>query len=88
YKAKNFIDTAVYRANDAGSAWIIALIRSVGWSAIWWVAIPVTVIWIGLCSVVGSRRNGSQHQEDETDTREMDSVHLSGSATVSSVRIG
>jgi ATP:ADP antiporter, AAA family len=35
YKAKNFIDTAVYRGNDAGIAWLVTAIRLAGLSAAW-----------------------------------------------------
>ena len=55
YKAKNFIDTAVYRAGDQVGAWSYALIGMVGWgikeagivsvvvSAVW----LVNSIWLG-----------------------------------------
>ena len=55
YKAKNFIDTAVYRAGDQVGAWSYALIGLVGWgitqaaivaaivSALWF----VNSFWLG-----------------------------------------
>jgi AAA family ATP:ADP antiporter len=33
YKARNFIDTAVYRGNDAGIAWLVTAIRLAGLSS-------------------------------------------------------
>jgi AAA family ATP:ADP antiporter len=46
YKAKNFIDTAVYRANDAASAWLIALVRGAGLNAIVFVGMPAAIAWL------------------------------------------
>ena len=55
YKAKNFIDTAVYRAGDQVGAWSYALIGMIGWgikeagivslvvSAVW----LVNSLWLG-----------------------------------------
>ena len=69
YKAKNFIDTAVYRAGDQVGAWSYALIGAVGWgikqagivaivlSALW----LVNSVWLGrrqeaLAEAAGRRR--------------------------------
>lgn len=57
YKAKNFIDTAVYRANDSASAWLVNLVTKAGGNAVIWVAIPVSLLWM----VLGERA-GSRHQ--------------------------
>lgn len=57
YKAKNFIDTAVYRANDAASAWIIAAVRSAGLDAIAVVGIPVAMAWLFVGLKVGRRHD-------------------------------
>jgi len=46
YKAKNFIDTAVYRANDAASAWLINLVRGGGWNTVWLIGLPAVLIWL------------------------------------------
>ena len=47
YKAKNVIDTVVYRAGDAVSAWVYAGMRSIGMSlsGIALVAVPLALIW-------------------------------------------
>jgi AAA family ATP:ADP antiporter len=47
YKAKNFIDTVVYRSGDALSAWAFAGLRSLGLglSAIAWIAVPLAGLW-------------------------------------------
>lgn len=61
YKAKNFIDTAVYRASDAASAWAIAGLRSVGVDALLFAAIPVAVIWL-----VNGFKLGGRHDRHES----------------------
>ncbi|MCK5360713.1 MAG: MFS transporter [Gammaproteobacteria bacterium] len=47
YKAKNFIDTAVYRGGDAVSAWVYTGLRSLGLglSGIAWIAVPLAALW-------------------------------------------
>ncbi|WP_455197570.1 NTP/NDP exchange transporter [Kaarinaea lacus] len=47
YKAKNFIDTAVYRGGDALSSWVYAGMKSVGLSAanIALIAVPLALLW-------------------------------------------
>jgi AAA family ATP:ADP antiporter len=47
YKAKNFIDTTVYRGGDAVSAWIYTGLRSLGLglSGIAWIAVPLAGLW-------------------------------------------
>ncbi len=51
YKAKNFIDTAVYRANDAGIVWLVIAVRAAGLNAAWLVALPAA----GLLLITGFR---------------------------------
>jgi len=62
YKAKDFIDTAVYRGSDAASAWLLALMRShgAGVSATAWLSVPVGVIWTGVSYWLG--RSGDRQQ--------------------------
>jgi AAA family ATP:ADP antiporter len=47
YKAKNVIDTVVYRAGDAVSAWVFAGMRSLGLglSSIAFIAVPLALLW-------------------------------------------
>jgi len=58
YKAKNFIDTAVYRAGDAMSAWVYAGLRAMGFSlgSIAWLAVPVAGLWAWLAYTLGKRQ--------------------------------
>jgi len=55
YKAKNFIDTTVYRGGDAVSAWIYTGLRSLGLglSAIAWLAVPLAGLWALLAFRLG-----------------------------------
>ena len=60
YKAKNFIDTAVYRANDALSAWLVAAMRSAGLDTIAFAAIPAGVVWLLTGFRVGRRHDRNE----------------------------
>ena len=58
YKAKNFIDTFVYRTGDAVSAWVYAGMRSIGLSlsGIAWVAVPLALIWAWIAFGLGRKQ--------------------------------
>jgi len=58
YKAKNFIDTAVYRGGDAVSAWAFAGLRALGLGlgAIAWIGVPLALSWAWLALRLGRRR--------------------------------
>ena len=74
YKAKNFIDTAVYRGGDALSSWIYAGMKSVGLSAanIALIAVPLSLIWAWVAYRMGkwqqkiSDTKNSHKMEDES----------------------
>ena len=55
YKAKNFIDTTVYRGGDAVSAWVYTGLRSLGLglSGIAWIAVPLAALWALLAYRLG-----------------------------------
>jgi AAA family ATP:ADP antiporter len=55
YKAKNFIDTVVYRGGDALSAWAYAGLAALGLSlsAIALVAVPLSLLWAGIAYRLG-----------------------------------
>lgn len=53
YKAKNFIDTAVSRANDSASAWLVSGLRSVGLSPMLLLTLPIAAAWIWLARRIG-----------------------------------
>jgi AAA family ATP:ADP antiporter len=58
YKAKNFIDTVVYRAGDAVSAWVYAGLRGIGLSSagICLLAVPLSAGWAWICLWLGRRQ--------------------------------
>ncbi|PVV25313.1 MAG: MFS transporter, partial [gamma proteobacterium symbiont of Ctena orbiculata] len=65
YKAKNFIDTVVYRGGDAVSSWIYAGFKAAGLSlsSIAWIAVPLSLVWAWIAYRLGRRQtilaNGS-----------------------------
>lgn len=58
YKAKNLIDTLVYRTGDALSAWVYAGMRSLGMSltGIALVAVPLALAWAAIAFALGRRQ--------------------------------
>ena len=65
YKAKNFIDTAVYRANDAASAWLLAAVRALGLNVIAAVGLPVLVTWLCFAFKLGAQ---DRQMEERSET--------------------
>jgi AAA family ATP:ADP antiporter len=59
YKAKNVIETFVYRAGDQLSAWAYAGLAAIGLglAGISWVAVPVSVAWVALGIWLGRRQS-------------------------------
>ena len=64
YKAKNFIDTVVYRGGDAASSWVYAGLRGLGMSlaAIAWIAVPLSLAWAWLAWRLGQRQKALAKQ--------------------------
>ena len=58
YKAKNFIDTVVYRTGDAVSAWIYAGMRGIGMSlsGIALIAVPLALVWAWIAFGLGRQQ--------------------------------
>jgi AAA family ATP:ADP antiporter len=58
YKAKNLIDTVVYRLGDQVGAWSSSLITmaGLGAGAVAWAAVPLSVIWVGNAWWLGRRQ--------------------------------
>jgi AAA family ATP:ADP antiporter len=65
YKAKNFIDTAVYRAGDQVGAWSYALIGAVGWGIkqAGIVAIVLSALWLVNGAWLGRRQEALAKQQ-------------------------
>jgi AAA family ATP:ADP antiporter len=58
YKAKSFLDTAVFRGSDAVSAWMLALARSAGagLAATAWLSVPIGLVWTATSWRLGAIR--------------------------------
>jgi AAA family ATP:ADP antiporter len=58
YKAKNFIDTFVYRLGDQVGAWSYAALGAVGLGAVAAsvIAAPLAVVWLGIGLWLGKRQ--------------------------------
>ena len=58
YKAKNFIDTVVYRGGDAASAWAYAGLRGIGFNLgeIALLAVPLAGLWGWVAWALGKRQ--------------------------------
>lgn len=68
YKAKNFIDTVIYRGGDAVSAWAYAGLQALGLgiTAIAFVAIPMTGLWIVIALYLGKQHQRLANARAET----------------------
>ena len=53
YKAKNFIETAVYRGGDVITTWTIRLISGIGLSGVALVCVPIALFWAWLAVWIG-----------------------------------
>jgi AAA family ATP:ADP antiporter len=71
YKAKNFIDTVVYRSGDAAGGWAFAGLGALGLAlaGIAWVAVPVALLWLGLSVALGRRQAAVARQEADDAER-------------------
>ncbi|SNT22964.1 ATP:ADP antiporter, AAA family [Noviherbaspirillum humi] len=63
YKAKNFIDTAVYRASDAASGWLIAAVRTGGADPMLAVGLPVAAVWLWVAYSLGRNHDSLTHEQ-------------------------
>ncbi|HEX6828926.1 MAG TPA: MFS transporter [Burkholderiales bacterium] len=68
YKAKNFIDTVVYRSGDAVGGWVYTGLKALlglGLAGIAWVAVPLAALWLALSVALGRRQAALSRQEDD-----------------------
>jgi AAA family ATP:ADP antiporter len=58
YKAKNFIDTVIYRGGDAVSAWVYAGMLAIGFSGagIALAAVPLAGLWAWISFRLGNKQ--------------------------------
>lgn len=66
YRAKNIIDTVVYRLGDFGSSWLVRALTSAGDATLVAVTAPIAVVWLALAALlgVGFRRRAVTLEED------------------------
>ena len=64
YRAKNVIDTMVYRLGDFGSSWLDRGLDAAGGGVLAIAALPLSAIWLGLAVIlgVGFRRRATLEQ--------------------------
>ena len=66
YKAKNALDTLVYRGGDALAGWLFAGLKSLGlgFVVIAWIAVPIALAWAAVALWLGHRQTAlSRHPE-------------------------
>jgi ATP:ADP antiporter, AAA family len=70
YKAKNFIDTVIYRSGDAASGWLALALRSVGagLSAVALVALPISLAWLAVAIWLGRREEHARRMKGPVAT--------------------
>ena len=70
YKAKNVIDTVVYRGGDAVSGWLFAFMSTAGLSlsAIEWIAAPIAALWAYNGIRLGRNARSQQHESSKDTT--------------------
>ena len=68
YKAKNFIDTFVYRTGDQIGAWTSAYLAGAGLGvlAISWLAAPMSAVWLFVALWLGRRHTLMQRAETDS----------------------
>ncbi|MEJ2469723.1 MAG: MFS transporter [Desulfuromonadales bacterium] len=67
YKAKNVIDTVIYRSGDVVSAWAYTGLQALGLSlgAIAFLAVPVTGLWAWICFRLGRKQEARAREREE-----------------------
>ena len=70
YKAKNFIDTVVYRGGDAATAWLQQGLSAggIGTRAMVIGSLPVTGLWLLLVYFLGKRQETLAREQQQDDT--------------------
>ncbi len=65
YKAKNFVDTVIYRGGDAASGWLFAGLQALGLglTGIAWIGVPIAALWAALALRLGRRQEQLRRDE-------------------------
>lgn len=63
YKAKNALDTLVYRGGDALAGWLFSGLKAIGLSfaTIAWIAVPLALAWAAVALWLGRRQAALSH---------------------------
>jgi AAA family ATP:ADP antiporter len=66
YKAKNVIDTVIYRSGDVVSAWAYTGLQALGFglSAISFIAVPLAGLWAWICYRLGKMQEAQTKPEE------------------------
>lgn len=66
YKAKNVVDTVVYRGGDAVSAWVYTAMKALGMNlaAIAWVGVPLSLLWAWIAHRLGRWQEEIAQQQE------------------------
>ena len=66
YKAKNALDTLVYRGGDALAGWLFAGLKSLGlgFVVIAWIAVPIALAWAAVALWLGRRQAALSRQSE------------------------
>jgi AAA family ATP:ADP antiporter len=74
YKAKNFIDTVIYRGGDAVSAWAYAGMNALGlgMAGIAFTAVPLAAIWAAVSFKLGKSQMQMAARLDQSSTHRKD----------------
>jgi AAA family ATP:ADP antiporter len=70
YKAKNFIDTVVYRAGDQIGAWTSPVLGwlGLGLTGVSFVAAPIAAVWLAVSLWLGRRQSAMAREAQATDS--------------------
>jgi AAA family ATP:ADP antiporter len=80
YKAKNVIDTVVYRFGDVSSAWVQAGLRSMGYGLNGAIAVGVgaSLVWFAVAALLGARYESIRaNQTAPRPTRRLEAAAIS-----------
>jgi AAA family ATP:ADP antiporter len=74
YKAKNFIETVIYRGGDAVSAWAYAGMNALGlgMAGIAFTAVPLAAIWAAVSFKLGKSQMQMAARLDQSSTHRKD----------------
>ena len=76
YKAKNFIDTAVYRAGDQVGAWSYALVGFIGWGIkeAGVIAIVLSALWLANSLWLGKRQETLAERQADAERNNVEAA--------------